>query len=183
MPIQELIEALPDVPEDISAQARALRYNSITVVMLGFEDANPPPYTALYVPETEYVFHRLSFPLNFTKNGAPPGHSAIMAEITTNPGDGVHELGDDAVIDRVVTEIGQIGLAEPAKLRFRAIHRARYGYVVRTFGGAAALSTTLDYVTSLGIVSAGRNAEFEYINMDEAVRRGLAVAGTLNAES
>ena len=40
----------------------------------------------------------------------------------------------------------------------------------------------LDYLDNLGIVSVGRNAQFEYINMDEAVRRGLEVAEKLDAE-
>lgn len=181
--IQDLIEALPDVPANIAACARALRFNSLTVVMLGFEDATPVPFTALYVPEPDYLFHRLSFPRNFTSQGAPAGHTAIVAEITTNAGDGVHELTDDAIIDRVVADLARLGLADPARLRFRALERTKYGYVVRTFDCAANLKAAIDYITDLGIISAGRNAEFEYINMDEAVRRGLAVASRLDAQA
>ena len=48
------------------------------------------------------------------------------------------------------------------------------------FGGKiAGITKNLDYIAGLGIVSVGRNAEFEYINMDEAVRRGLAAARNL----
>ncbi len=43
------------------------------------------------------------------------------------------------------------------------------------------LSLALDYLNNLGIVSVGRNAEFEYINMDEAIRRGEAAARALES--
>ena len=41
---------------------------------------------------------------------------------------------------------------------------------------------SLAYLNGLGIVSVGRNAEFEYINMDEAVRRALAATARLDGE-
>ncbi|CAK0743319.1 UDP-galactopyranose mutase [uncultured Gammaproteobacteria bacterium] len=178
--LQDLIEALPDVPTEIQDRSRALRFNSLIVIMLGFEDESPAPYTAVYIPEPEFLFHRLSFPLNFTSAGAPPGQSAIMAEITTNPGDGVHELDDEAIYARVIADLARMKLADPNKLRFRAIHRTKYAYVVRTFDYSRDLRGVLDYLDGLGIISSGRNAEFEYINMDEAVSRGLAVARRLD---
>src|SRR5208282_787432 len=76
IPIGELLEALPDVPAAIREGVRGLRYNSLIVVMLGVETAEPLPYTALYVPDPALPFHRLSFPLNFTDEGAPRGHMA-----------------------------------------------------------------------------------------------------------
>ena len=66
--------------------------------MIGAVSDSPPPLTALYVPDPAFPFHRLSFPLSFTEEGAPPGHMAVAAEITTNPGDGIHELSDEEII-------------------------------------------------------------------------------------
>jgi protoporphyrinogen oxidase len=179
IPVQALIEALPDVPSEITRSMRALRFNSLITVMLGLRSDVPPPFTAIYVPDPQILFHRLSFPLNFTPNGAPAGHTAVTAEITTNPGDGVHDMSDDAVIDRTLADLARMGIASTGALTFRAVHRTQYAYVVRSFDYAKNLAAVLAYVASLGIVSVGRNAEFEYINMDEAVRRGLAVAKEL----
>jgi protoporphyrinogen oxidase len=107
---------------------------------------------------------------------------AVTAEITTNPGDGIHELTDDKIIHHVVDGLTAMKLIDPARIRFRSIHRTKHAYVVRTFDYAEKLKAGLAYLDSLDIVSAGRNAEFEYINMDEAIRRGLEVARQLDAD-
>ena len=72
-------------------------------------------------------------------------------------------------------------------LRWRDVHfcrvsRTKHAYVVRTFDYREKLTRALEYIGSLGIISVGRNAEFEYINMDEAIRRGLEVATRLDTE-
>lgn len=181
IPIQDLFKALPDVPAKLSSDLDGLRYNSLTTVMLGAAGASPP-YTALYVPDRRFPFHRLSFPASFTDYGVPADHMAITAEITTNPGDGFHELTDDEVSRRVIDGLETMELLRSSDVRFVRVHRTRYAYVVRTFDYREKLSRALGYLAGLGIVSVGRNAQFEYINMDEAVRRGLEVAGQLDSE-
>jgi protoporphyrinogen oxidase len=183
IPIQDLMDGLPDVPESISHGVHGLRYNSLVVVMVGAASHAPPPITALYVPDPAFPFHRLSFPLNFTEEGAPPGHVAVAAEITTNPGDGLHELSDEEIIHRVIDGLEAMEFLRRQDVRFRRIHRTKHAYVVRTFDYQEHLTKALDYLNGLGIVSVGRNAEFEYINMDEAVRRGLAIAQSLDCEA
>jgi len=181
IPVQALLRALPDVPDDVLRALERLRFNSLSLVMIGARISEPPPYTAIYVPETQYLFHRLSFPLNFTDEGAPAGHMAVAAEITTNAGDGVHELDDETLIRRTVDGLADMNLLDPDAVAFSQVYRTEYAYVVRTFDYAENLRLALDYLDDLGIESLGRNAEFEYINMDEAVRRGLAMAKKLDA--
>ncbi len=181
IPIQDLIDALPNVPDRVRRGVHSLRFNSLIVVMLGAESKTRPPYTALYVPDPTFPFHRLSFPTGFTDQGAPPGHMAVAAEITTNPGDGMHELTDEEITQRVVDGLIVMKLIDPTRIRFRRVHRTKHAYVVRTFDYAEKLKDGLAYLNSLDIVSVGRNAEFEYINMDEAIRRGLEVARQLDA--
>jgi protoporphyrinogen oxidase len=101
---------------------------------------------------------------------------AVSAEITTNPGDGVHELSDDEIVRRVIDGLETMDLLRRDKVRFSRVHRTKHAYVVRTFDYNAKLRAALDYLNSLGIISVGRNAEFEYINMDEAIRRGIEAA-------
>jgi len=179
IPVQALIESLPDVPAEIRRLTTELRFNSLAVVMLGVRCHQPLPYTAVYVPDPDVIFHRLSFPLNFTPNGAPPGHMAVTAEITWDPNDTAKPPADEILVSHTLDGLARMGITTPDKVTFRAVHRTRYAYVVRTSGYAERLKPVLDFVAGLGIVSVGRNAEFEYINMDEAVRRGLAAARSL----
>jgi protoporphyrinogen oxidase len=179
IPIQDLIDALPEVPERVRRCVHGLRYNSLVTVMIGAESASPLPYTALYVPDKRFPFHRLSFPRNFTDEGAPPGNIAVTAEINTNHAHGIHEASDDEISRQVADGIAAMELMRPSAVCFCKVHRTKHAYVVRTFDYGANLTTALDYLNGLGIVSVGRNSEFEYINMDEAVRRGLAAADRL----
>ncbi len=183
IPIQDLIAALPAVPGEVGAAVGRLRFNSLSLVMLGVEGSAGPDLTALYVPDPSLPFHRLSFPRSFTDEGAPPDHFAVAAEITTNPGDGFHEMTDARLIEEVVAGLESMKLIERERVAFRAVHRTKHAYVVRTFDYSANLAPALAYVKSLGIASVGRNAEFEYINMDEAVRRGSEVALALDGEA
>ena len=180
--IQDLIDALPAVPNAIRDNVHSLRFNSLTLVMLGARCETRPSYTALYVPDMRFPFHRLSFPTNFTDEGAPSGHMAVAAEITTNAGDGFHELDDAAATARVVDGIAAMGLIDPLQIAFSAVYRTKHAYVVRTFDYVEKLKSGLDFVASQGILSVGRNAEFEYINMDEAIRRGLEMVKLLEGD-
>jgi protoporphyrinogen oxidase len=180
IPLQDLAAALPEVPRRVRAAIDGLRFNSLIVVMLGVVAPQPHPFTALYIPDPRFIFHRLSFPLSFTANGAPAGREAIAAEITTNPGDGVHELSDAEVERKTIDGLETMGLLKRGAVEFARTHRTRHAYVVRTFDYREKLALALEYMDSLGIVSVGRNAEFEYINMDEAVRRAFAVAARLD---
>ena len=181
IPVEDLLEALPDVPHSLRADVKSLRYNSLTLVMLGAQCDVRPPYTALYVPDMRFPFHRLSFPTNFTDEGAPEGCMAVAAEITTNPGDGFHELSDAEATALVLEGIAQMGLIDPARVRFKRVYRTKHAYVVRTFDYSTKLERVLKYIRDLGIISVGRNAEFEYINMDEAVRRAMDIVRQLDA--
>jgi protoporphyrinogen oxidase len=104
---------------------------------------------------------------------------AITAEITWDPHNAGPPASDESLIDCTLDGLARMGIAAADAVTFRAIHRTRYAYVVRTIGYAERLKPVLDYIAGLGILSVGRNAEFEYINMDEAVRRGLAAARSL----
>ena len=173
IPIQDLIRALPDVPDEVVNCVNALRYNSLTTIMLGIETDSPCPYTAVYLPDPAVPFHRISFPRNFSNESVPAGHDAILVEITTNPGDDYHDLNDEALIEVAVSGLEKMNFLTRESLRFHAVHRSHYAYVIRTFDYEQNLSTALNYLDGLGIISCGRNAQFAYINMDEAVKRGL----------
>jgi protoporphyrinogen oxidase len=62
------------------------------------------------------------------------------------------------------------------------VFRAKYGYVVQDFNYRRHLEKVKSYFQSLGIALCGRNAEFEYLNMDQCIERGFRVAADLNRQ-
>ncbi len=183
IPIQELAETLEGTPPEILAAVRALRYNSLVTVTIGLDSARLPDYTAIYVPNPEVRFHRLSFPAMFSPHNAPPGQSIIQAEITTNPGDGTHELTDEALLADVIDDLQNMDLARPSEVCYARVLRTKYGYVVQNDDCRRNLKQAKTYFERIGIPLCGRVAEFEYINMDACIERARSVAERLNQES
>jgi len=179
LPIHELLEVWPGAPEPARAAAQRLRYNSLINVVIGSNEDRGYPYTALYVPDPEISFHRLSFPKAFSEKCVPQGSSSIMAEITTNEGDGVWELTDDAVTARVIDDLVKIGFVDPATISYKRVVRFTYGYPVYDLDYRKNVAEMRESVSSTGMHLLGRFAQFDYINSDVCVERALLLAGQL----
>jgi protoporphyrinogen oxidase len=182
IPIQELAAALEGTPPEIRAAVNALRYNSLVTVSVGLDTARLPDYTAIYVPDPETRFHRLSFPAAFSPNNAPAGQSIVQAEITTNPGDGAHEMTDEALAADVIGDLENMDLARGSQVNYVRVIRTRYGYVVQNDDCRRYLRQAKAYFEQIGIPLCGRVAEFEYINMDVCIERARKVADRVNRE-
>jgi len=180
IPIQELAVALDGTPREVLDAVHALRYNSLVTVTVGLDAARIPDYTAIYVPDPEIRFHRLSFPAVFSPHNARPGQSIIQAEITTNPGDGTHEMSDEALLSDVIFDIENMDLIRPSEVCYSRVLRTKYGYVVQNDDCRRYLKQAKAYFEQIGIPLCGRVAEFEYINMDVCIERAQKVADLLN---
>ncbi len=179
IPIQELAHVLEGVPAEIIAAVDSLRYNSLITVAVGFDSAKLPDYTAIYVPDPEIRFHRLSFPAMFSPHNAPAGKSIVQAEITTNPGDGTHEMSDEEILKDVVSDLQGMSLGNPSEVCYQRVIRTQYGYVVQDPNYRRYLKQAKAYFDGIGIPLCGRVAEFEYINMDVCIERARNLAERL----
>lgn len=179
MPIHELLKVWIDAPEEAHEYASRLRYNSLINVLIGVNEDRGYPYTALYVPDPEIAFHRVSFPKAFSERCVPDGHSALMAEITTNEGDGIWELSNDEVIERVIRDLVTIDFVDPKTIVYRKAVRFLYGYPVYDLEYRANVTAMREAVEKTGMHLLGRFAQFDYINSDVCIERALALAARL----
>lgn len=179
LPIHELVKIWIDAPEQLQEQVARLRYNSLINIMIGCRSDPGHNYTALYVPDPEILFHRLSFPKAFGEKCVPPGGSSIMAEITANAGDGVWEMSDDALIERAISEIERIGFVDTNDIVYKRAVRFTYGYPVYDLDYRRNVTTMRETVAATGLHLLGRFAQFDYINSDVCVERALALAQEL----
>jgi protoporphyrinogen oxidase len=181
LPIHELLPMWEGAPAEAIDAARRLRYNSLINVLLGFREDRGYPYTAVYLPDPEIVFHRISFPKAFSPRCVPEGGSSIMAEITTNEGDGIWELSDEEVIARVVADLLKTDFVDPETIVYRRAVRFLYGYPVYDLDYRRNVGALRDAVAATGLHLLGRFAQFDYINSDVCVERALALADTLRS--
>ena len=179
IPIHELLTVWKDAPGEARDAASRLRYNSLINVLLGSQNDAGHPYTAVYIPDPAILFHRISFPQNFSPRNVPQGGSAVMAEITANAGDGVWEMTDDQILQRAISDLENIGFIDPSKIVYRRVVRFQYGYPVYDLDYSKNVKTLRDSVASAGLRLLGRFAQFDYINSDVCVERALALAAEL----
>jgi protoporphyrinogen oxidase len=179
IPLHELLKIWPEAPAETRELAKKLRYNSLVNVLIGSNTDPGHNFTALYVPDPEIVFHRLSFPKAFGEKCVPPGGSSIMAEITTNAGDGIWEMPDAELIDRVVADIEKIGFVDRSSIVYKRVVRFLYGYPVYDLEYRRNVTDMRASVASTGLHLLGRFAQFDYINSDVCIERALALANEL----
>lgn len=180
LPIHELLKIWGGAPPEVHEIAAKLRYNSLINVVIGVSEDRGYPWTALYVPDPEVIFHRLSFPRAFSEKCVPPGSFSIMAEITTNEGDGVWELTNEQVLERVIGDIERMGLLDRKTIVYRKVVRFVYGYPVYDLDYRANVTAMREAVAATGLRLLGRFAQFDYINSDVCVERALAMADELH---
>jgi protoporphyrinogen oxidase len=180
-PIHDAIECFEGVPHDVRRAVAGLRYNTINIVFLAVNDESLLQHSALYIPDPNVITHRLCYMGFFSKNLVRPGTSSLIAEITTNPGDGVHEMSDAAMTERVIADLDREGLIDRRNVIVTDVTRRKYGYPVYDLDYYKNIKVLNDYFASIDVPICGRFAQFEYINSDECMRRAIALADELNA--
>jgi len=86
------------------------------------------------------------------------------------------------ILKDVVSDLQGMSLGNPSEVCYQRVIRTQYGYVVQDFTYRKFLDKAKAYFEGIGIALCGRVAEFEYINMDEAVRRGLSVVEQIRSK-
>jgi len=182
-PIHEAIHCFADVPGNVLEAVDGLRYNSMRIVLVAVDNDSLMDKSAIYIPDPSVITHRVCYMGFFSPELVRPGTSSLIAEITTNPGDGVYELTDEQVAERVVRDLDRIDVLDAEDVIVTDVARVTYGYPVYTHAYRHNRAIFHDYFRGLGIELCGRFAEFDYINSDECLNRAMELAARLNADA
>jgi len=170
MPVQHLLPCLDSVPETVKDACRSLVYNSLICINIGIR-GKLPPVSWMYIPDKDLgKTNRLSFPSNFSRHTAPEGCSAILAEITYQPGDEISILTDNQIMGDVIGMLEKMGICTPDQVVFSSVERQPFAYVVYDLDYQKNITVVRNYCASQGIPLVGRFAQFEYLNMDGCIR-------------
>ncbi|MEO6858364.1 MAG: FAD-dependent oxidoreductase [Solirubrobacteraceae bacterium] len=183
LPLRHLVNMVPGVPSTVRDAVSRLVVNSMVVVTLGFEGEDPDQYTAVYIPDNDFIVNRVSYPAVFSPHNAPAGCFSIQAEITTPRGSEILSRSDDAIVDEVVKGLGGRGLVPAgAELVFTWVERFEHAYVVYTQGYRSDLQLAVEWFATQGIILHGRFGAHQYVNVDGCLEQSIALARTLGAE-
>ncbi|WP_048150683.1 protoporphyrinogen/coproporphyrinogen oxidase [Palaeococcus ferrophilus] len=170
IPLQELIKALEDVPNEVIEAVNNLKFNSLITVGIGVDKPKLNDFSWLYIPDKDVLTHRVSFPSNYSPYGAPQGKSSVLAEITYKDGDGVSRASDKEIAERTVEDLDRLGIIDKDEVILTTVYRFKYAYVIYDLNYKENLKTIFSYLKTIGIDSIGRFGSWEYANMDAVVK-------------
>jgi len=180
IPLSRLADLMEDVPDHVANAVARLRVNPIITTTIGFAGEDPNQYTAVYIPDPDYLVNRVSFPAVFSPHNAPPGCFSVQAEITCAPGSEVLVAGDDFISTHVLDGLRARTLVpENATPIFTSVQRFDQGYVVYTNGYEEDLRAATDWFESQGVILHGRFGSHDYLNVDGCLRRSIDLARKL----
>src|SRR5690606_28599277 len=105
--------------------------NSIHIVTVQVKKDKIGNHFALYLPEKEIIFHRLS-KLNFLGDAycLPDGGSTLMAEITFRPGSYLSTLSREQIEKRVAEDLEKLGFITQNDITAVETRTFKYAYVI-----------------------------------------------------
>lgn len=180
MPIHQLFKYI-DTPDDVEAAKSALKYNAIHIIALHVRKDSIGDHFALYFSDPEIIFHRLS-KLNFLGKSytRPDGGSTLLLEVTFRPDSYLASLPVEEIQRRAIEDLASQGLIDASDVVSAEVRTEEYAYVIYDLDHRKNADRVLSYLESIGISSAGRFAQFEYLNSDGVVENTLELARKLN---
>jgi len=176
IPLPDLVGILHDPPEDVSKAAGSLAYNSLVCVNIGVKRPDIIDKHWLYFPEEEFVFNRMSFPMNFSEHTTPRGRSSILVEVThretsVDP-EGIRErVIEDLRKTEIITDGDEIEVCDTSAFK--------YAYVIYDLDHEKNVGIIHEYLERSNIVPVGRFGEWEYFNMDKSLLSGRNAASRM----
>ena len=182
MPLPGLARLLrPDLPGELEASARALRFRALTFVNLMLERADFSENTWMYVASGDSMISRIQEPKRRSAAMAPPGRTSLMLEVPCDVGDAIWSAGVGQLRARVTRELAALGFSVDDVLGSFVV-RVAHGYPVYHLGYDGDRRALLALVDGFeNVRSAGRQGLFRYVFMDAAMRMGIEAAGQMLA--
>lgn len=171
IPIPELVKALDDVPKEVVKAANDLKFNSLITVGIGIDKPKINDFSWLYILDKNVLAHRVSFPSNYSPYVAPERKSFVLAEITCREGDKVSKMRDKEIVEKTIEDLNMLGVISKSDVILEMIHRLKYAYVIYDLNYQKNLGVIFEYSNKIGVDLIGRFGGWEYLNMDEVVKR------------
>ena len=181
LPLIDLMELLVDEPEEIREAGKLLRYVSIYNLNLGIDRDRITDKHWIYFPEDEFVFFRVGFPMNFSKEAVPAGKSSLYAEVSYSLNS---SLDKEKIKTRIIEDLHKAKiLKEKDKILVMDENDVRFGYILCDHNHQSCRKKILDFLNSVRIFSIGRYGCWRYMSMEETILEGKKIAQKLIGEA
>lgn len=178
LPLPEIIKRIDDAPEGVKKAAKNLKHNSVYCVNLGINRENISPNHYVYFYEPEFLFHRISFPMNLSSHTTPKGCSSVTTEISYSK---YKRINRENIIERVIDDLIKAKILFPDdKVVVADVADIKCAYVIYDLQHRKNVNKIHDYLLRHDIFPCGRFGEWEYFNMDHSISSGKRTAEKIN---
>ena len=171
----------PEAPAEVRDAGRALRYRDFLTVALVIEDREPFPDTWIYIHEPGVKVGRIQNFRSWSPWMVPNEHETSLGlEYFCFEGDDLWTMPDDQLVELAKRELGQMGLGDPAKVKFGFTVRVHKAYPVYDEEYARNLEVIKAWLARMpNLVQVGRNGLHRYNNSDHSMLTAMRAVENL----
>jgi protoporphyrinogen oxidase len=178
IPLKTLIEIFVGTPDWVKEMVDTLPVNPLITVNLGFKKKDVNQYTAVYIPDSEFLVNRVSYPGVFSPNNVPSeNHFLIQAEITVTESGAAWFMSDSELIEHVIAGLKVRKLLEISDFPiFEYVERIKDAYVVYPNNFEDKRQSVIEYFRTQGIFLNGRFGSHNYLNVDGILLQSIELS-------
>ena len=174
LPLPILFGMIDDVPDRLREAAGKLRAISVLDINVGIDRLDLSDKHWLYFPEPDFVFTRVGFPGNFSKDAVPKGTSSMYIEITHPTGS---TLDVEEQYERSLAGLRRAGILNDGdRVLTRQVIDIEYAYVVFNEDRQRHLPRLVEFLTAHDIHTCGRYGDWDYYSMEDSILSGKRAA-------
>lgn len=177
IPLPVLVRVVLGTPGEIIAAADQLEHLSLRVELLLVGGQLETPIQRVYVSDPDIPPHKIAFNHNSSAYLRAKECHAVMAEVSISP---EKPVDVDEIAPRTIDLLCDLGiLGSPEEVVWRSHIDVEYAYPVYTHERPFLVKAVKDWMGQYRIHTLGRFGDWEYINSDKCVAKGLALAREL----
>ena len=179
IPLFDLLRKIsPKPPEEVMEAMERMQYNSIHITKIDTQGDSMGDIYSLLLPNPDISFHRVSR-INYLGSayGSQNG-SSLLTEISFRAGDSL-DLSSDYISEIVATDLERSNITSLKRITGIKTDTFKYAGVIYSIDHVSNMRIISDWLNSVGIISLGRFANFQYNNTDEAILQAYRAASKL----
>jgi UDP-galactopyranose mutase len=177
MPLPILVRIVEGVPQSIIDLADRLQYMSLRVELLLAGHRLDTPIQRIYSADPEIPPHKIALNHHSSESLRSRPCHAIMAEVSVSPEKPVNV---EEIAPRTIDLLCRLGILESAADVVWTGHvDVKYAYPVYTHERPALLDAIKGWLRRYEIYPLGRFGDWEYVNSDRCVMKGLLLGEEL----
>jgi protoporphyrinogen oxidase len=179
MPLPELVRVVEGVPEELVRTASGLDYMSLRVELLLAHGPLDTEIQRVYSAEAEIPPHKIAMNHNSSSELRQRSVHAIMAEVSLSE---EKPVDTSEIAPRTIDLLCDIGVLDsPDQIAWRGHVDVEYAYPVYTHARPGQVASIKAWLEPFNIYTVGRFGDWEYVNSDKCVHKGLELGAQLAA--